>query len=83
MSDGTLTIYSTPWCGYCTRLKRQLDREGVTYRDVDIEQDTAAAGYVAQVNGGNLTVPVVTLPDGTALTNPPLKDVLRGVTRAA
>lgn len=71
----TLTIYSTPWCGYCTRLKRALQREGVSYQDVDIEQDEAAARFVMEVNGGNQTVPTVVFPDGTALTNPSLGEV--------
>ena len=33
-----MTIYSTTWCGYCHRLMKQLDREGVGYDVVDIEQ---------------------------------------------
>ena len=71
-----LTIYSTPWCGYCHRLMKQLDREGVDYTTVDIERQPEAAAYVMSVNGGNQTVPTVVLPDGTALTNPSVKDVL-------
>lgn len=70
-----LTIYSTPWCGYCTRLKRQLEREGVEFVDVDIERDEAAAEFVMGVNGGNQTVPTVLFPDGTALTNPSFAEV--------
>jgi mycoredoxin len=73
MSD--LTIYSTPWCGYCHRLMKQLDREGVAYLSVDIEADSAAADYVMSVNGGNQTVPTVVFPDGSALTNPSLAQV--------
>ncbi|GAC1332712.1 MAG: mycoredoxin [Mycobacteriales bacterium] len=70
-----MTIYSTTWCGYCTRLKRQLDREGVSYADVNIEYDPAAAELVMQANGGNQTVPTVIFPDGTVLTNPSLGQV--------
>lgn len=70
-----LTIYSTPWCGYCHRLMKQLDREGVEYAVVDIENDGAGAAYVMSVNGGNQTVPTVVFPDGTALTNPSLAQV--------
>ena len=76
-----LTIYSTQWCGYCHRLMKQLDREGVGYAVVDIERDGAAAQYVMQVNGGNQTVPTVVFPDGTAATNPSLKDVLARLSR--
>jgi mycoredoxin len=71
-----LTIYSTSWCGYCHRLMKQLDREGVEYRTVDIERDSAAAAYVMSVNGGTRTVPTVVFADGSAATNPSVKDVL-------
>jgi mycoredoxin len=70
-----LTMYSTTWCGYCHRLKSQLDREGIGYTVIDIEQDPAAAAFVESVNGGNQTVPTVRFPDGTALTNPTIIDV--------
>ncbi len=70
-----MTIYSTPWCGYCHRLMKQLDREGVGYDVVDIEQVPEAAAYVMKVNGGSQTVPTVVFPDGSALTNPSLAQV--------
>src|SRR3954469_3232174 len=65
-----ITMYSTQWCGYCRRLKSQLDREGIEYTVVDIEADPAAAEFVISVNGGNQTVPTVRFADGAALTNP-------------
>ena len=71
-----MTIYSTQWCGYCHRLIRQLDREGVSYEYVDIEEDPDAAAFVMGVNGGNRTVPTVLFADGTALTNPSVAQVL-------
>ena len=70
-----VTMYSTTWCGYCRRLKDQLDREGIPFAEVDIEQDPAAAEIVMHVNRGNQTVPTVVFPDGTALTNPTLAEV--------
>lgn len=70
-----LTMYSTPWCGFCRRLAAQLDREGIGYTKVDIEQDPDAAEYVTRVNGGNRTVPTVRFPDGSALTNPTIIQV--------
>ncbi|MDP9496501.1 MAG: NrdH-redoxin [Actinomycetota bacterium] len=54
---------------------RQLDREGVGYHVVDIEQEPQAAEYVMSVNGGNQTVPTVVFPNGSALTNPSVADV--------
>jgi len=71
----SLTMYSTPWCGYCTRLKRQLDREGIAFEEVDIEQVPAAADIVMQVNRGMQTVPTIVFADGSALTNPSLAQI--------
>lgn len=68
-------MYSTPWCGYCHRLRGQLDREGVIYEVVDIEQVPEAASIVEQVNGGNQTVPTLVYADGSAQTNPSLAQV--------
>jgi mycoredoxin len=78
-----LTMYSTPWCGYCHRLKSQLEREGIGYTVVDIEHDPAAAEFVMGVNGGNQTVPTVRFPDGSALTNPSIVQVKAHLSKIA
>ena len=78
-----MTMYSTPWCGYCVRLKRQLERAGVGYVEVDIEQDEAAAALVERINGGYRTVPTVVLPDGTAMSNPTLTQLTEALGRCA
>ncbi len=72
---GTVTMYSTTWCGYCRRLKSQMDREGIEYAEINIEQDPESAAFVEKANGGNQTVPTVLFPDGTTLTNPSLAQV--------
>lgn len=77
-----VTVYSTPWCGYCVRLKRGLERAGIAYDDVDIEADPAAEQFVLEANNGNATVPTVRLPDGRVLSNPPLPVLLEAVTAA-
>jgi mycoredoxin len=75
MSTPTLTMYSTPWCGYCHRLKSQLDREGISYEVVDIERVPEAVQIVERVNNGNQTVPTLVYSDGSSQTNPSVKDV--------
>jgi mycoredoxin len=70
MSNAPLTVYSTSWCGFCHRLKTALKSDGISYDEVDIEQDPAAAEFVGSVNGGNRTVPTVKFADGSTLTNP-------------
>ena len=74
-----VTMYSTTWCGYCRRLKLQMDQAGIPYNEVDIERDPDAARFVEGVNGGNQTVPTVVFADGTAMTNPPFATVAEKV----
>ncbi|MET7539280.1 mycoredoxin [Streptomyces sp. NPDC055059] len=77
---GTVTMYSTTWCGYCRRLKGQMDREGIEYNEVNIEHDPDSAAFVEKANGGNQTVPtvqVVPVSGGAEviMTNPSLAQV--------
>ncbi len=72
---GTVVMYSTTWCGYCRRLKTLMDREGIGYTEVNIENDEPSAVFVEQANGGNQTVPTLLFPDGSVATNPTLDDV--------
>ena len=76
MSITTLTIYSTTWCGYCKRLKNQLNQAGIKFTEINIEEVPAAAKFVEQVNNGNQTVPTVVYADGCAATNPSLNELI-------
>lgn len=80
-SPAAVTMYSTTWCGYCLRLKRLMQNEGIDYAEVDIETDEQAAELVMQANGGNRTVPTLVFADGTALTNPSLDQVKAQLTQ--
>ncbi|RBY96499.1 glutaredoxin-like protein [Blastococcus sp. TF02-8] len=70
-----VTMYTTSWCGYCVRLKKMMQREGIEFAEVDIESDAQAADLVMNANGGNRTVPTLLFRDGTALTNPSIDQV--------
>ncbi|GAA2471569.1 mycoredoxin [Streptomyces sp. NPDC059506] len=73
--SGTVTMFSTTWCGYCRRLKSQMDREGIAYKEVNIEHDPESAAFVEKANDGNQTVPTLLFPSGATLTNPSLAQV--------
>jgi mycoredoxin len=70
-----VTMYTTTWCGYCVRLKKLMQREGIDFAEVDIERDDQAAVRVMEANGGNRTVPTLVFADGSALTNPSIDQV--------
>jgi len=46
-----LVVYSTAWCPDCRRLKQHLDRQGVKYREIDIDRDAAAADKLRHATG--------------------------------
>jgi mycoredoxin len=74
-AETAVTMFTTSWCGYCVRLKKLMEREGIEFTEVDIEQDEKAADLVMQANGGNRTVPTLLFADGVALTNPSIDQV--------
>ncbi len=80
---GTVTMYSTTWCGYCQRLKKQLDREGIAYKEINIEHDPESAAFVEKANGGNQTVPTVQVVSASGnesvMTNPSLAQVKQAI----
>jgi len=71
----SFVMYSTTWCGYCKRLKSQLDDLGISYEEINIEEVPGTAEIVEKVNGGNQTVPTLVFSDGSAMTNPSAKQV--------
>ena len=70
-----VTMYTTSWCGYCVRLKRLMQHEGIEFAEVNIELDDQAADVVMSANNGNRTVPTLVFADGSALTNPSIDQV--------
>ena len=68
-------MYSTSWCGYCKRLKRQLADLGITFEEINIEEVTEAAQIVQSLNNGNQTVPTLVFSDKSSMTNPSAKEV--------
>jgi mycoredoxin len=73
MSD--LTVYTTSWCPFSRRLVSDLNRAGIDFRSIDVDDDADAADVVQSLNNGNRTVPTVVFADGSSMTNPPLARV--------
>lgn len=65
-----VTMYGADWCGDCRRSKRLLDALDINYEYIDVEADEVARERAVQINGGRQSIPVITFPDGTHLTEP-------------
>ena len=63
-----VTMYTTSWCSDCRAAKRYLANKGITWNEVDIEQDEAAAEQVVKWSGGYRTVPTFDI-EGTIIVD--------------
>ncbi|HLL39088.1 MAG TPA: glutaredoxin domain-containing protein [Rubrobacteraceae bacterium] len=70
MSEDAIVVYGTAWCGDCRRAKKLLERRGVEYAWVDVEEQKGASEEMLRLNGGDRRVPTVLFPDGTVLVEP-------------
>jgi glutaredoxin 3 len=52
-------IYTSPWCGYCSRAKSLLGKKGVAYEEFDVTSDTSLREVMVQRANGRSTVPQI------------------------
>jgi glutaredoxin 3 len=60
-----IQIYTTRWCGYCTRAKALLDSKGLAYEEIHLDADHAFRQRLFDLTGG-WTVPQVVI-DGRSI----------------
>jgi mycoredoxin len=65
----SVKMYTTTWCGYCVRTKRYLDRKGVAYEEINIEEHPEYGERIERATGGYKTVPTLEI-DGRLMVNP-------------
>ena len=56
-------MYSTSWCVDCHRAKRFLKDRGVTFEEVNIDEEPDAEELVMTVNNGRGKVPTIKVGD--------------------
>jgi mycoredoxin len=54
-----ITVYGADWCGDTVRTRRHLDRKGVDYEYVDVDEDSAGEKKVIEFNKGKRRIPLV------------------------
>ncbi|MEA5364354.1 glutaredoxin domain-containing protein [Amycolatopsis sp., V23-08] len=65
-----LTVYGASWCPDVKRSRALLDREGVEYSYVDVEEDADAEQRVRALQDGERRIPTIVWDDGTFLVEP-------------
>lgn len=69
-----IVVYGTTWCGMTQMVRRYLDRMGISYRYLDIEEDDGAEKQLRWITGGYTNHPTVVI-DGQALIEPELEEL--------
>lgn len=65
-----IVMYGADWCGDCRRSKAFLERHGVAFTYVDLEERPEEMQTVIVRNGGMRSIPVIVFDDGSHLTEP-------------
>ena len=58
-----VTMYSTGWCPYCDRARGLLQRKGVAFSEVKVDEDPAQRDAMLKRSGGRRTVPQIFIGD--------------------
>ena len=56
--------YMTNWCPDCSRSRRVLQRSGIVFEEIDIDNAEGAEAAMRTANGGSGKVPTVVLERG-------------------
>lgn len=65
----SITVYGADWCSLTKLARRFLDKKGVKYKYVNIDEDKTAAKWVAEQSGGKEKKPTIDI-DGKILVEP-------------
>ena len=52
-------MYATAWCPYCARARALLEKKGVDYAEIDIEEEPARRAEMIRRAGGRSSVPQI------------------------
>lgn len=74
MTTDAIHLYWRPGCGFCSMLRRGLDKAGIQTVDHNIWEHPDDAAIVRHYANGNETVPTVVVGD-VGLVNPSVKQL--------
>ncbi len=70
-----VTVYTTPACGPCRRLKREMAEAGIAFVEVDVDRVPRHGSRIEAMTGGYKIVPTVEI-ESHLLVNPSVKEVV-------
>ncbi|MGE5558013.1 MAG: glutaredoxin family protein [Bacillota bacterium] len=61
-----VTVYTTPACPWCNRVKSYLSDKGISYREIDVAAEPEQARRMVEKTGQR-TVPVIEIGDDVVI----------------
>ena len=58
-----IVMYSSGWCPYCDRARGLLERKGVAFREIKVDEDSAQRDIMLKRSGGRRSVPQIFIGD--------------------
>jgi len=58
-----IVVYSTGWCPYCVRARALLERKGLPFREIKVDENPAEREAMLARSGGRRTVPQIFIGD--------------------
>jgi glutaredoxin 3 len=58
-----IVMYSTGWCPYCVRARTLLERKGLPFREIKVDENPADREAMLARSGGRRTVPQIFIGD--------------------
>ena len=52
-------LYTTMWCPFCARARALLERKGVAYTNIDLDEEPNRRDEMIRRSGGRRTVPQI------------------------
>ncbi len=74
MTQTTVNLYGTDWCGLTTGFKKYLDARGIEFEYYNVESAPEIEQRVREMNGGKLKFPMVVVGD-RVMKNPPPEEL--------
>jgi mycoredoxin len=75
-----ITVYGRPGCAISQMIRRWLDRNGIPYHYVDVEQDPRARSRLEWITGGRVRSPTVVVGDDV-LVQPTIEELRWAIRR--
>ena len=58
-----VTLYTSNWCPYCSRAKSVLERKGLTWTEINLEDEPERRSEMIARSGGLRSVPQIFIGD--------------------